>query len=499
MQGFEYDLKKEKRKIIPLLRNMIAKCTACGLCLQNCVFHFYSKKSSKKIMKEIKEFLQSKNLSKKMSKNTKKYIWTCGICEHCLNKCPLSKDDQVPRSILLILLRAILVIQNEAPFVVRFLRKHFFKDINNPILRNLWPLAGKLTVPGWYNDKDPNQVRERKAIEKARRYPTKGAEVCFFGGCGHTWAAPDVVYGMIRILEEAGIDFVTIGSHEFCCGVIYLINGFLDLWFEQTYKVLQHYLELKPRPKIILLHCPGCSAVLDMDLSKYGLILPMNYLKVMPEPIKLMHVTEYTLQLLKEKKIELKNEVPLTVTYNDNCSVGRRRAATGDPIYDKPRELLQSIPGLKLVESKHNREDAYCCGAIATKLQGLGTNLGFIGKDSAYMIQKEMYEDMLAKGSSNLITPCMGCSLVFEDSARVWQSKLGTKINVYDVNELVTHSMGIKVPRRHMLINDAIKLSLPFVKLDALKIIPRIIKTHGFRNIFKFIKETVAYIRKKGK
>ncbi|MHA1145136.1 MAG: (Fe-S)-binding protein [Candidatus Helarchaeota archaeon] len=496
MSTDQYDLKKEKKKAIPLLRDFASKCTACGVCLRNCVFHDYSKKDSRKIMKELKEFLLSKKLDAKLSRKTRKFIWTCGLCEHCLNTCPIS--EKIPRTPLLILTRAILVIQDKAPFFVRFARKTLFRDINNPTLKNLWPITAKLFVPEWNSPSDPVKKKIRKAIEKARRLPKKGAEICFSGGCGHTWAAPDVVYSTISILEEAGEDFITIGNPEYCCGVVYAVLGYLDLWFEQTHKVMNNYLRLEPRPKKILLHCPGCFTSYNFDLSEYGITLPFSHLTHMSDPMEILNVNEYIYKLIKTSKIKLKESIPMTVTYNDSCSLGRRIAWTGKTVYEAPRDVLNSIPGIKMVELDHVRDDAYCCGLIGTKLLGLGENLSdMIGKDKAYKIQKELFQTMLERGSENLVVPCMGCSIVFEDSARIWAKKLGKKINVYDVQELVNKSMGKHIPRRYLFINNAVSLSLPYIKKDLFKVIPRIFKTHAFKDIFRFLKDTIKYLIKK--
>ncbi|MFX0134769.1 MAG: (Fe-S)-binding protein, partial [Candidatus Hodarchaeota archaeon] len=345
LSEIQYDIEEEKKKVIPALRKMASTCTGCGKCLNNCVFHKYSKKTSRRIMKNIKDFVLSKKLDKKLYKITKKYIWNCGLCEHCNNWCPL--PQKIPKTALIILLRGILNVKNEAPFIVKLIRRTIFRDVSNPILKLLFPIVAKILVPGWYTSKDPMLVKERKVISKARSYPKKGAEICFSGGCGHTWSAPNVVFGVTTILEQAGVDFITIGNTEFCCGVVYAGLGFIDLWMDQTYKVVQNYLKLKPRPKTIILHCPGCFIGYSFNLSKWGLTLPFNLLQKLDNPIEVKHVTEYILQLIKEDKIKLKHEIPLTVTYNDNCSVGRRMELIGEPLYDTPREILEKIPGIK--------------------------------------------------------------------------------------------------------------------------------------------------------
>ncbi|MHA1832255.1 MAG: (Fe-S)-binding protein, partial [Candidatus Helarchaeota archaeon] len=499
MEDFDYNFEQEKRKIIPLMRQFATHCTACGICIENCVFHDYSREDGRQIMGEIKKFLLSKKLDKKLSKKTKKFIWNCGICEHCNNKCPLPDDKKIPRSPMIVLLRGLLVIKNEAPILIRLVRLLLFKDENNPVLESLWPIAGKILVPGWYDNKDELQIKERKAIEKARRYPDKGAEVCFFGGCGHTNAIPDSVYGTISILEQAGIDHITIGNPAFCCGVVYILMGYFDIWLKHTYKVMKNYLKLTPRPKRLLLHCPGCYTIYQFDLSQYGLILPLNYLRIMNNPIKMMHVSEYILELIKEEKIKLKGEVPLVVTYQDNCSIGRRMAKVGKSVYDEPREILNNIPGIKLVEANNIRENAYCCGLIATKTQGMGTNIKLIGKDKAYTIQRDLYKYLIEHESKNLVTPCMGCALVYEDSARFWSNKLGSKINILELSELVNRSIGINIPQRYFDLNNVMSLSAPFIKPSIIKVIPRMIKTHAFRDIFNFIKKMINYSLKRKK
>ena len=38
-------------------------------------------------------------------------------------------------------------------------------------------------------------------------------------------------------------------------------------------------------------------------------------------------------------------------------------------IYEPPREMIEAIPNVKLVEMEHNREEAHCCGSVLTLIK----------------------------------------------------------------------------------------------------------------------------------
>jgi heterodisulfide reductase subunit D len=56
-------------------------------------------------------------------------------------------------------------------------------------------------------------------------------------------------------------------------------------------------------------------------------------------------------------RVKFNNTVPKRVTYHDSCHLGR-----GCGVYEPPRAILRSIPGVELVEMERNRRWAWCCG-----------------------------------------------------------------------------------------------------------------------------------------
>ena len=71
------------------------------------------------------------------------------------------------------------------------------------------------------------------------------------------------------------------------------------------------------------------------------------------------HYTQFLAERLDQLKPLLKNSLERRVTYHDPCYLGR---ANKNNIYEEPRELLEAIPGVELVEMSHNRELSICCG-----------------------------------------------------------------------------------------------------------------------------------------
>ena len=114
----------------------------------------------------------------------------------------------------------------------------------------------------------------------------------------------------------------------------------------------------------------------------------------------------------------------------DSCYLGRHSS-----VYDAPREIIASIPGLDFVEMDRNREQSMCCG-------GGGGGL-WMEKLKGERLSDLRVEEALATGASVLATSCPYCITMFEDSVRTLNAD--DKIKVKDVSELFLESMDINI------------------------------------------------------
>jgi glycolate oxidase iron-sulfur subunit len=114
--------------------------------------------------------------------------------------------------------------------------------------------------------------------------------------------------------------------------------------------------------------------------------------------------------------------INLTVTYQDPCHL-----AHGQKIRRQPRELLQAIPGLKLIEMDGSDR---CCGSA-----------GIYNLTHAGMSQQLLKEKMQAVGAANadaIVAPNPGCMLQLRCGARHY----GPNLPVYHLMDLLARAYG---------------------------------------------------------
>ena len=136
-----------------------------------------------------------------------------------------------------------------------------------------------------------------------------------------------------------------------------------------------------------------------------------------------LHASECLAELIGQGRLALR-ETNLTVTYHDPCDLGRKSG-----ICEAPRRVLQSIPGLTLVEMKDCREDALCCGG--------GGNLETYDPDLVASISSRRLAQAQRVGAQAIVSACQQCERILTSAAR--RERVGLK--VMDIVEIVWNAL----------------------------------------------------------
>jgi Fe-S oxidoreductase len=279
----------------------------------------------------------------------------------------------------------------------------------------------------------------------AKDLTRESAEVVYHAGCRYSFDKElwPVARRGLTLLRDAGVDIGIMGVDEACCGGRAYELGFAG----ELTKYAEHQMEAfrTAGVKTLVTPCADCYAAFKVLYDKIGKKLG----------IEVFHITQYLDRLIKEGKIKLTKEVPLTVTYHDPCHLGRlgepwihwqgketkvmgqmivhdppkkyRRGANG--VYETPRDILRSIPGLKLVEMYRTKEYAWCCGAGGGVIDAY--------PDFATWTAAERLREANAVGAEAIVSACPWCQRNFLDAAK----ENGNGIEVYDIVELVQRAI----------------------------------------------------------
>jgi Fe-S oxidoreductase len=238
------------------------------------------------------------------------------------------------------------------------------------------------------------------------------SDVLYHAGCMLSFD-PDlwsVARSAVEVLKAAGIDVGIMGKEENCCGGRSYELGYTG----EFTKYGQHSIET--------FNNLGVNKVVTSCSDGYSFFKNLYPKLGMEMKFQVLHTVEYLDTLVKKGKITFNREVTMKVTYHDPCHLGRHISAG---IYDPPRDLLKSIPGIELVEMQRIRENAWCCGA--------GAGVSQANADFALWTANERLKEAVATGASALVTSCPWCERNFKDAAR----QFGVDMAVYDVAEVV--------------------------------------------------------------
>lgn len=285
----------------------------------------------------------------------------------------------------------------------------------------------------------PHQNRS-KGLSKA---PKSGkTDIIYFVGCYSSYTRPEIAKATVKVLEASGVSFKLLAD-EWCCGNPLYTTGQLDA----AKRVAEHNIEAikQSGASTVLVSCAECLRTLKVDYPK------MLLKSTKDMGFKVVHLVELVDELIKKGTLKLERRVDLRVAYHDSCSlsrlsepwiyyegergkfgitnppVPRRRGTYG--VYQPPRDILKSIPGLDLTELIRMKENAWCCGA------GGGVIEAF--KEYARWSAEQRLEEVKEVGAEALVATCPRCKVNFTEATR----NTGDNLKVFDISELIAESI----------------------------------------------------------
>jgi Fe-S oxidoreductase len=327
---------------------------------------------------------------------TEEEIWACTTCRNCEDQCPVM-NEHVDK---IIDLRRYLVLTEgkmdaDAQRAITNIERQ-----GNP-----WGLNRKERET-WREAREDVEVKTVKEMNKAG----EEFEYLFWVGSMGSYdnRSQKIALSFSKLLNEAGVKFAILGNKEKNSGdtVRRLGNEFL---FQELAANNIAEIEKAGAKKIVTID-PHAYNIFKNEYPDFGL------------EAEVYHHTEVLFELVRDGRLKPKHAVNETITFHDSCYLGRY-----NDVYDPPREILKSIPGVKLVEMERNREKGMCCGA--------GGGLMWMEEETGHRINVARTEQALSVNPSVISSGCPYCLTMLSDGTKA--KEVEDKVATYDVAELL--------------------------------------------------------------
>ncbi|MBW1706191.1 MAG: (Fe-S)-binding protein [Deltaproteobacteria bacterium] len=394
-------------------------CTECGRCSDNCPANITGRPLSPKLLtlklrdhgyRKVPVFgYKDKEGAKENEKAdalpmiggliSHDEIWSCTTCGACEEECPVFIEyiDKI------IDMRRHLIETSQNPKTFNKVLMHFEKT-GNPFGKPATKRAD------WVKELEDTAVRVLKEGDET--------DVLYFVDSYGSFdpAAQAIAGAIVKGLNSAGIDFGILGPLEKDSG--HQVRrmgeeGLFQLLIEENMETLSSV-----RFKRIITTDPHAFNTLKKDY---------------PGDFEVFHYTQFFQSLVEAGQLRPAKSLDTNdvYTYHDPCYLGRHNG-----IYNEPRQLLGSIPGLKLVEMAKSRDRSFCCG---------GGDIVLWHEIEQEEIRMASMRIQMAKeaGANVIVTACPFCFIHFEDAIKT--DGLENELRVIDLMELFVSTLGPKL------------------------------------------------------
>lgn len=358
-------------------KHKLLECIQCGICTASCPV-------ARKANLNVRRYMREVSVSGDMVALPQNELWSCTTCSNCSVRCP---KNLAPYEFL-IDLRSIAVEEGQVAPNLRDVLESVFKN-GNP-----W---GRM-----------RSKRSEWSQGLNVAHVSKGAEILYYVGCTSAYdpRAQNVAKSLVLCLQKVGLNFGVLGEEENCCGSeVYGMGekGLFEFIVEENMKTFKKY-----SIRRVVANCPHSFHAFK---NRYG-----------QTSFEALHHTQLLAQLIDEEKLTFTKKLDKKVIYHDPCFLGKQNR-----VYEEPRKVIESIPGVTLLEFDRSKARSLCC-------EGGGGRAWFDvpGPRSAEMRVKEA----VAAGAEILAVACPFCLLTIEDAVKTTGNQ--DKIQALDIAELLT-------------------------------------------------------------
>lgn len=323
-------------------------------------------------------------------------IWGCTSCRACEEQCPvmISYVDKI-----IGMRREEVMMKNEFPSELM----SAFNGIETN--GNPWNVSA-MDRADWADGLDVPLLSDHK-----------DADVLYWVGCAAAYddRAKKVARAVVQLLKQAGVDFAILGTEETCTGDPARRAGneyLFQMLAEQNIEVLNGY---DVQNKTVITACPHCFNTLKNEYGDFG------------GTYDVVHHTDFINGLLVAGKLTPTRPVQGKVVYHDSCYLGRY-----NQVYDSPREILEAIDGVELVEVPYwTKSKGLCCGAGGAQM--------FMEEQGETRINTKRTLQLLDTGATTIASGCPFCMTMITDGLKEQEKE--EEVDQLDVAELLVQAI----------------------------------------------------------
>jgi len=250
------------------------------------------------------------------------------------------------------------------------------------------PLQGQLKTPEELMPSASGDLFPQLLPEVTPALTKKRYRVGFISGCIMDQVYRDINEASIRVLTANGCEVITPPMQQ-CCGALHVHAGEA----KRGRQLARHNIDVfEPyNCDAIIINSAGCGS----NLKEYGHLLrddPAYVSRAIAFSSKVKDISEFLVSIEWNREMGPLNR---TVTYHDACHLFH-----GQKVKQQPRELLNAIPGLTMVNLK---ESDWCCGSAGI--------YNITNQDMASELLERKMNNIIATGSNVVATGNPGCMM----------------------------------------------------------------------------------------